>query len=122
MTSATPSYKGHRYRVEIIIHCAWLYFRFPLSFGEVEELMLVRGVAVSYETMRRWCAKFGQAYANQLRRRRPRPGDTCAPRRGVRRDQRQAAVAVARGRPARQRARRSRAVTPKRGGGQPILP
>ena len=67
--------KGHRYPVEIINHCVWLYFRFPLSFREVEELMLVRGVAVSYETIRRWCAKFGQAYANQLRRRRPRPGD-----------------------------------------------
>ena len=53
----------------------WLYFRFPLSLREVGELMLVRGVAVSYETIRRWCAKFGQAYANQLRRRRPRPGD-----------------------------------------------
>ena len=37
--------------------------------------MLVRGVVVSYETIRRWCAKFGQAYANQLRRRRPRPGE-----------------------------------------------
>ena len=36
--------------------------------------MLVRGAVVSYETIRRWCAKFGQAYANQLRRRRPRPG------------------------------------------------
>ena len=43
MTSATPSYKGHRYPVEIINHCVWLYFRFPLSFGEVEEQMLVRG-------------------------------------------------------------------------------
>ena len=75
MTTATPSYKGHRYPVEIINHCVWLYFRFPLSLREVEELMLVRGVAVSYETIRRWCAKFGQAYANQLRRRRPRPGD-----------------------------------------------
>jgi putative transposase len=51
------------------------YFRFPLSFGEVEELVLERGVAVSYETIRRWCAKFGQAYASGLRRRRPRPGD-----------------------------------------------
>jgi len=76
VTTATPSYKAHRYPVEIINHCVWLYFRFPLSFREVEELMLVRGVAVSYETIRRWCAKFGQAYANQLRRRRPRPGDT----------------------------------------------
>ena len=37
--------------------------------------MLTRGFAVSYETIRQWCAKFGQAYANQLRRRRPRPGD-----------------------------------------------
>jgi hypothetical protein len=59
-----PSYKGHRYPVEIINHCVWLYFRFPLSFREVEELMLERGVAVSYETIRRWCAKFGQAYAS----------------------------------------------------------
>ena len=50
MTTATPSYEGHRYPVEIIYHCVWLYFRFPLSFREVEELMLVRGVAVSYET------------------------------------------------------------------------
>jgi putative transposase len=75
VTTATPSYKGHRYPVEIINHCVWLYFEFALSFREVEELLLVRGVAVSYETIRRWCAKFGQAYANQLRRRRPRPGD-----------------------------------------------
>ena len=75
MSTATPSYKGHRYPVEIINHCVWLYFRFALSLREVEELMLARGVAVSYETIRRWCAKFGQAYANQLRRRRPRPGD-----------------------------------------------
>jgi len=67
--------QGHRYPVEIINHCVWLYFRFPLSFREVEELMLERGVAVSYETIRRWCAKFGQAYASGLRRRRPRPGD-----------------------------------------------
>ncbi len=75
MSTATPSYKGHRYPVEIINHCVWLYFRFPLSLREVEELMLARGVVVSYETIRRWCAKFGQAYANQLRRRCPRPGD-----------------------------------------------
>ncbi|MDV6270836.1 IS6 family transposase [Rhodococcus globerulus] len=71
-----PSYKGHRYPAEIINHCVWLYFRFPLSFREVEEMMLKRGVVVSYEPIRRWCAKFGQAYANQLRRRRAQPGDT----------------------------------------------
>ena len=42
-------YKGHRYPAEIIAHCVWLYHRFPLSFREVEELMLARGFAVSYE-------------------------------------------------------------------------
>ncbi|WP_406729169.1 IS6 family transposase [Streptomyces sp. GD-15H] len=75
MDNAPPSYKGHRYPVEVISHCVWLYFRFPLSFREVEELMLQRGVVVSHETVRRWCAKFGQAYANGLRHRRPRSGD-----------------------------------------------
>ena len=75
MSTATASYKGHRYPVEIINHCVWLYFRFPLSFREVEELMLVRGVVVSYETIRAWCERFGQEYANQLRRRGRRLGD-----------------------------------------------
>ena len=75
MSTALLSYKGHRYPAEIINHCVWLYFRFPLSFREVEEMMLERGVVVSYETIRRWCAKFGQSYANALRRRRARPGD-----------------------------------------------
>ncbi|MFE7393787.1 IS6 family transposase, partial [Streptomyces sp. NPDC057582] len=74
MSSVSPSYRGHRYPVEVISHCVWLYHRFPLSFREVEELMPERGVVVSYETVRRWCLKFGQAYANALRRRRPRPG------------------------------------------------
>jgi putative transposase len=73
--SASLSYKGHRYPVEVISHCVWLYHRFPLSFREVEELMLERGIVVSYETIRRWCGKFGQTYANALRRRQPQPGD-----------------------------------------------
>ena len=66
------SYKGHRYPAEIIAHCVWLYHRLPLSLREVEELMLVRGVIVTYETIRQWCAKFGsgQVYAAGVRRRR----------------------------------------------------
>ncbi|GAB3171039.1 IS6 family transposase [Streptomyces incanus] len=73
---SAPSYRGHRYPAEVISHCVGRYFRFPLSFREVEELMLERGILVSHETVRRWCATFGQAYADGLRRRRPRPGDT----------------------------------------------
>ena len=53
----------------------WLYFRFCLSFRDVEELLLERGVVVTSEAIRKWCRKVGQPYANQLCRRRPRPGD-----------------------------------------------
>jgi putative transposase len=53
----------------------WLYFNFALSYREVEMMLARRGIEVSYETIRQWCLKFGQAYANELRRRRPRPGD-----------------------------------------------
>jgi putative transposase len=68
-------YKRHRFPAEIISHCVWLYFRFCLSYRDVEELMAQRGVILTYEAVRYWCRKFGQAYAHQLRRRRPRPGD-----------------------------------------------
>jgi putative transposase len=68
-------YKHHRFPIEIISHGVWLYFRFCLSYRDVEELLFARGVIVTYETIRKWCRKFGQAYANQLRHRRPRPGD-----------------------------------------------
>ena len=68
-------YKNYRFPVEIISHAVWLYFRFCLSFRDVEELLFECGVVVSYEAIRKWCRKFGQQYANQLRRRRPRLGD-----------------------------------------------
>ena len=72
---STDLSKHHRFPSEIISHAVWLYCRFPLSHRDVEELLFVRGVIVSYETIRKWCRKFGQPYANQLRRRCPRPGD-----------------------------------------------
>jgi putative transposase len=46
-----------------------------LSFRDVEEMLAMRGVALAYETIREWCLKFGQTYANDLRRRSPQPGD-----------------------------------------------
>jgi putative transposase len=74
----TPSpnhYKHHRFPAEIISHGVWLYFRFCLSYRDVEELLFARGIIVTYEAIRQWCRKFGQDFANQLRHRRPRPGD-----------------------------------------------
>jgi putative transposase len=74
-TPATTRYKHHRFPAEIISHGVWLCFRFCLSYRDVEELLLARGVIVTYEAIRQWCRKFGQSYANQLRRRRPMLGD-----------------------------------------------
>ena len=67
---------GHRFPREIISHAVWLYHVFSLSLRDVELLLAERGVIVSYESVRRWCLRFGQDVADRLRRRRPRPGDT----------------------------------------------
>jgi putative transposase len=75
MRTSISLYHRHRFPAEIISHCVWLYFRFALSFRDVEEMLAMRGVALSYESVREWCLKFGQTYANDLRRRSPRPGD-----------------------------------------------
>ena len=46
------SCKRHRFPPDVIRHAVWLYFRFTLSFRDVEELLAQRGIKVSYETHR----------------------------------------------------------------------
>src|SRR3712207_6620928 len=76
MTSAAKSpYAGYRFPGEVISHAIWLYFRFPLSLRMVEEMLAARGILVSHETVRQWARKFGQDFANQIRRRLPCAGD-----------------------------------------------
>ena len=75
MGTSVSRYHRHRFPVEIISDCVWLCFRFNLSFRDVEEILAMRGVSLSYETVREWCLKFGQTYANRLRRKAARPGD-----------------------------------------------
>src|SRR3981081_520260 len=75
MHTSVSLYHRHRFPAEIISHCVWLYFRFTLSFRDVEEMLAMRGVSLSYETVREWCLKFGQTYANSLRHKSSRPGD-----------------------------------------------
>ena len=62
-----PHYR-HRFSAEIISHAVWLYHVFSLSLRDVELLQAERGVVVSYETVRRWCKKFGQSFAECRRR------------------------------------------------------
>src|SRR4051794_8375995 len=73
--AAKSPYAGYRFPGEVISHAVWLYFRFPLSLRMVEEMLAARGIDVSHETVRQWGLKFGQAFANQIRRRLPCPGD-----------------------------------------------
>ena len=78
MHTAAPihRYTHHRFPAEIIRHGVWLYCRFCLSYRDVEELLFARGVIVTSEASRKWCRTCGQSYANELRHRRPSPGDT----------------------------------------------
>src|SRR5690349_14105097 len=76
MSQLAPSrYTGYRFPPEIISHAVWLYFRFPLSLRMVEEMLAARNILVSHETVRQWALKFGQAFANEIRRRLPCAGD-----------------------------------------------
>lgn len=68
--------RGHRFPAEVIAHAVRLHLRFALSYRGVEELLTERGIQVSYETIRRWVAKFGARYAAELRRREARRGRT----------------------------------------------
>src|SRR5271169_497647 len=70
------SYVGYRFPPEIIRQAIWLYLRFALSLRDVEDLLAERGIAVSYETIRRWENHFGPTIAAELRKRRPKPHST----------------------------------------------
>ena len=62
------TYKRYRYPQLIISHAVWLYHRFTLSFGDIEELLACRGIVVTYETIRQWCLKLTSSYARSLKK------------------------------------------------------
>jgi putative transposase len=70
------TYKRHRFPPDIISHAVWLYYRFNLSYRDIEDLLAERGITVSYETIRLWCIKFGAKYARRLKRKHRGYGDT----------------------------------------------
>jgi putative transposase len=69
------SYPRHRFPAEIISHAVWPHHVFSLSLRDVELILAERGIAVTHESIRHWCLKFGAHFASRLRRRRPKPGD-----------------------------------------------
>ncbi|HYZ64006.1 MAG TPA: IS6 family transposase, partial [Acetobacteraceae bacterium] len=68
-------YRGFRYPAAVIEHAVWLYHCFSISLRDVELILAGRGIVVSYESIREWGLRFGRMFANELKRRRPRPGD-----------------------------------------------
>lgn len=68
--------KGYRFPKSIISYAIYLYHRFLLSYRDVQELLFERGIDVSHETVRIWCAKFGPDLAEVLRHRKPRRSRT----------------------------------------------
>ncbi len=67
------SYHRHRFHPDIIKQAIWLYFRFTMSYRDVEELLAELGIEVSYETVRLWALKFGIDYTRRIKKRRPLP-------------------------------------------------
>jgi hypothetical protein len=75
MKPASDPHYRHRFPAETISHAVWLYHVFSLRLRDVELLLAERGIVISYDTVRRWCRKFGRSFANAIRRRRSQPGD-----------------------------------------------
>lgn len=67
------SYARHRFPTDVIRQAVWLYFRFTLSFRDIEDLMAERGIDVSDETIQCWTWKFGRMFAHNLRESRTAP-------------------------------------------------
>jgi putative transposase len=67
-------YTGYRYPSQVISHAVWLYHRFTLSLCDIKELLAARGIAVSNETIRNGCQKFGQRYCKLIKKNRGRLG------------------------------------------------
>jgi putative transposase len=76
MKKSKSLYHGHRFPAAVISCAVRWYFRFQLSLRDVEELLFERGAVVSYETIRRWCDKFGAGFARRVKVARPKPGTT----------------------------------------------
>ncbi len=76
MFASAECSKGYRFPKAVISYAVYLYHRFLLSYRDVQELLFERGIDVSHETVRIWCAKFGPELAQALRYRKPRRGRT----------------------------------------------
>lgn len=76
MKKTKSLYHGYRFPASVISCTVRWYYRFNLSLRDIEELLLERGVTVTYESVRRWCDRFGAPFARRAKAARGRPGST----------------------------------------------
>lgn len=76
MKTSTHLYKCYRFPPDIIQYAVWLYYRFNLSYRDIEDLLAEKGIEVSYESIRLWCNKFGKHFARRLKQLHQGHGDT----------------------------------------------
>jgi putative transposase len=73
MTDKKDRYPNFRFPIAVISQAIWLYNRFPLSYRDVSDLLLQRGIKVSHQTIKDWNEKFGALFAEEIRKRRKKP-------------------------------------------------
>jgi putative transposase len=64
--STAPTLCRHRYPGELFSYAMWLYYRFTLSYRDVEVLLAERGVQVTYDSVRQWCLQFGPSFRHRM--------------------------------------------------------
>ncbi|WP_038462986.1 IS6 family transposase [Candidatus Odyssella acanthamoebae] len=73
--SLTKAPKRHRFPVSIISQAVWLYYRFNLSYRDVQEQLAFRGIILSHETVRKWCTKFALHFIDVIKKHERKPSD-----------------------------------------------
>ena len=70
MNNRDARYPNYRYPISVISHAIWLYNRFAMSYRDVSDLLIERGIEVSYQTIKDWNDKFGDMFADEIKKRR----------------------------------------------------
>ncbi len=73
MIDKGPKYKHFRFPIAVISHAVYLYNRYTLSYRDVSDLLLERGIVVSHQTIKKWNVRFGKLFAEELKKRRRKP-------------------------------------------------
>lgn len=64
----TISFKGSHFPKDVILHEAFFYLRYSVSYRDLEEILAERRVKVDHATLNRWIVKYAPLIADKARR------------------------------------------------------